>query len=165
MLIFDYTYLYFKVFQRTYFCRFYKILLKLKRPSFNPQNFRPGLLPVDESEVGWPGGRPMCTKRAQPVWLNGRSTGRSTAMAPVDRPVDRPESFALWIWPRSTGQSTGRSKPRHGRLLGRPAGCNGKKFDRWPVDPPVDRQQTFLLSLPPTASFWSLFIWGCFGLF
>jgi len=102
-------------------------------------------------KICWPGLRrsndvhKMCTA----IWLKGRSTARS------------PESFTLWIWPRLTGRSTGRSNPKHGR----PVGCNGQKCDRWPVDRPVNGQQYLLLSWPPTASFWEPIKWGSLGLF
>ena len=104
-----------------------------------------------ETEVGRPVRSTDVHKCAQPLWLVGRSTD----------PVDHPESCALWIWPRSTRRSTGRSKPRHGRPGGRPTGCNGQKFDRWPVD----RPQHQLLSWPATASFWEPIKWDSLGLF
>ena len=117
------------------------------------------------AEVGRPGGRPMCTERAQQFWLEGRSTGRSTAMAPIDWLVDCQESYALWIWPWPTGRLTSRSKPRHGRPGGRPTGCNSQKYDRWPVDRPIDRQVILTCSWLPTAIFFRPINWGCFGLF
>ena len=60
MLIFHHTYLYFKVFQRTHFCRFLVILLKVKRPSFLSQTFADqAVWRSTESEVDRPGGRPI----------------------------------------------------------------------------------------------------------
>ena len=73
-------------------------------------------------------GRPVRStdvhKRAQAIWLEGRSTARelcSLDLAPVDRAVDR------WH--------------------------NDQKSDRWPVDRAVDRQQHQLLIWPVTTSF------------
>ena len=92
-----------------------------------------------------------------------------------------PESSALWIWPRSTGRSTGRELcylyPGLGRPRGRPTKStplsgggrstdsfgpidravdqrhNGHKNDRWPVDRAVDRKGSFALSWLPTGRF------------
>ena len=47
-------------------------------------------------------------KRAQPRLAGG--------------PVDRPESSALWIWPRSTGRSTGQRALLSGSGLSRSGG-------------------------------------------
>ena len=162
MLIFDQTCLYIKVFQWTYFIEFmrvYGILLELNNKVFNPKisarlHWR-SIGRLTGPEVGRPVRSTDVHRRAQGFWLLGRSTD----------PVDRPESSAIWIWPRSTRQSTGRLKPKIGRLGDRPAGCNGQKFDCWPVDQAVDRQQDFLLCLSPMASFWRPIYWGCFGLF
>ena len=106
-----------------------------------------------DPEVGRPVRSTDVHRRARLVWLEGRST----------EPVDR-QKATLWIWPRSTGRelllsvsrprSTGRSTDGttlRNLTVGRSTGQS------------TDSRKVAELS--PTASFWSLFIWGCFGLF
>ena len=84
----------------------------------------------------------------------GRSTARSTARecllsknGLVDRVIDR-WAIALKAVDRPINRPSQRSKNRP-----------------LAVDRVVDRQQCRLLTRPPTAIFWSLFIWGSHGLF
>ena len=72
--------------------RIYGILLKVKRPSFNPY------IMLDLAVCRSTGSVDRCAQTCT-SHLAGR---------PVYRPGRPPESFALWIWPRSTGRSTGR---------------------------------------------------------
>ena len=92
------------------FCRIYENLwdfIEGKRSSFKSlKNLYSGLLPVDRTVDRAVTDVHKC---ARPCLAGG----------PVDRPDRPPESSALWIWPRSTGRSTGRelllsvSKPRY----------------------------------------------------
>ena len=93
--------------------RIYEILLKVKRPSYNPFSFAgQAVWRSTEPEVGRPGSRPMCT--------NAHSQGQ------VDSTADCQRAFALCKWPWSTGRSIARelllSVNGPGRPGGRPIG-------------------------------------------
>ena len=140
--------------------RIYGILLKVKRPSFNPlKDVGPGLLPVD---------RTVDRDRSRSTGPVDRCAQMCTvclAGGPVDRPGRLPENTALWIWPRSTGRSTGRelllsiSRPRStgrstgGTTIGNPT-VGGRPAGR--------PKQGILLSWTPTAIFFRPINWGCF---
>jgi len=106
--------------------RIYEILLKVKRPSYNPFSFAgQAVWRSTEPEVGRLGSRPMCT--------NAHSQGQ------VDSTADCQRAFALCKWPWSTGRSIARelllSVNGPGRPGGRPIG-QGPVFGR-PSDRPL----------------------------
>ena len=120
-------------------------------PSAGRPHGRPSQRSVDRA-VDW------CAQTC--TTLFGWGAGR-----PPDRP---PESSALWIWPRSTRWSTGGELcslyPGLGRPSGRPM---AQRSEIWPLAGRSSGRPTAekFAELSPTASFWSLFIWGYFGLF
>ena len=136
-----------------------------------PKNLWPGLLPVDRDR----------SRSTGPVDRCAQTCIATLAGGPIDRPGQPLESSALWIWPRSTGRSTGRelllsvSRPRstvdrqRASALCIQASVD-RRIDRWHNDlksdrRPVDRQQDLLLSWPPTVIFWKPINWGSLRLF
>ena len=89
-----------------------------------------------EAEVSLPVRSTDVHKRAQTIWLEGRSTD----------PVNRQRALLSGSGPgRPSGRPAESSALCFQASVDRPVDWwhNGRKFDRWPVDRAIDRQQNF----------------------